>query len=273
MKKISLKRYLISLAFIGLLAFLYLLGLLSPVEKIISSALNPFIGWTHKIGTGLYKSYDKQTDKRDLAKTVEELEADISRLIKENAELRIMAEENKILKEHLDFFTENEHDHIMANVIAKGGITDLPGRTEVLTIDKGASSGIKEGFAAINSQGIIIGKVSEVKEKISKINLTNSESCKLAATGLGGEKTSGIAKGELGLTIKMEFIPQSAAISEGDIIVTSGLEEYIPRGLVIGKVISVKNESNELWQTAMIEPISDPDNIVMAAVVIPKTEQ
>jgi rod shape-determining protein MreC len=234
--------------------------------------LNPVIRTAHNLSSGVRESYNEHTDNRDLAKVVADLELEVRELIKENAELKMMAEENRALKEHLDFFTDNSHDHIMGNIISRGDIEDVSGRTETLTIDKGLANGIREGFAVINSQGVIIGKIEEAKEKISKIVLTNSEKCKLAATGLNNEKTNGIAKGELGLTIKMEFIPQTASVKEGDIIVTSGLEEVIPRGLVIGKVISVKNDSNELWQTAMIEPIADPENMVVAAVILPKTE-
>jgi rod shape-determining protein MreC len=270
MKKIGVRRYFISLVFIGLFVLLYFIGFLSPIENAISSVLNPFIRMVHNFSSDIKASYSEHTDNRDLAKVVEDLEFEVGELTKENTELKIMAEENKILREYLNFFTDNEQEFVMGNVIAKGGIADVSGRTETLTIDKGQNSGIREGYAVINSQGAIIGKVAEVKEKISKIYLTNSERCNLAATGLGESKTNGIAKGELGLTIKMEFIPQTSIIKEGDIIITSGLEEYIPRGLVIGKVISVKNESNELWQTAMIEPISDPDNIVVAAVILPE---
>jgi rod shape-determining protein MreC len=69
--------------------------------------------------------------------------------------------------------------------------------------------------------------------------------------------------------MKMSFIPQSAVIKPGDSVVTSGLEEAIPRGLVIGKVLEVKSESNAMWQTAVIEPLISPDDLIIVSVLLP----
>lgn len=99
--------------------------------------------------------------------------------------------------------------------------------------------------------------------------MTNNSDCKLAATILGDTKTNGITAGDLGLTIKMDFIPQTVIIKPGDLVVTSGLEDAIPRGLVIGKVSTVTKESNDLWQSAVIEPLINPDDLIIISVLLP----
>jgi rod shape-determining protein MreC len=72
----------------------------------------------------------------------------------------------------------------------------------------------------------------------------------------------------MGLTVVMEFIPQTEDIRTGDVVVTSGLERNIPPGLVIGKVTEVNNKSNEVWQSVNIEPLVDLDELTIVAVVI-----
>ena len=157
----------------------------------------------------------------------------------------------------------------MSNVISRGEAIETSSRGESIIIDKGSRDGVSPGLAIVNGQGIIIGKVAEVKENISQVNLTNNSKCKLAATILNQEKTSGIAEGELGLTIKMKFIPQESEVAVGDIIVTSGLEQAIPRGLVIGKVTQVEKENNDIWQLATIESLVNTQDLVIVSVLIP----
>ena len=64
-------------------------------------------------------------------------------------------------------------------------------------------------------------------------------------------------------------IPQSEKVSLDDIVITSGLGENIPRGLVVGKVILVNSESNEIWQSATIEPLANFDNLTLVSVILP----
>jgi rod shape-determining protein MreC len=67
----------------------------------------------------------------------------------------------------------------------------------------------------------------------------------------------------------MNYIPQLEKVTVGDTVVTSGLSEDIPRGLVIGRVTNVKSISNEVWQTATIEPLLNFKNLTVVSVVIP----
>jgi rod shape-determining protein MreC len=269
MKKIKTKQMLLAMAVIGLLIFFHFIGFLKPVEKIFSNVLNPVMGSVYNFSSFVRTKYNEQTSKINLWEKVSQLEADVNFLTVRNAELSTMESENKILRDHLKFLTQKKFNNVMSNVISRGDISDISDRTETITIDKGLSDGVFIGMPVLSSQGMIIGKISEAKEKISKVNLTNNINCKLAATVLNQQKTSGITEGELGLTIKMGFIPQSDIIKIGDIIITSGLEKAIPRGLVIGKVIEVNKESNELWQTATIEPMLDPDELIIVSVLLP----
>jgi rod shape-determining protein MreC len=269
MKIVKIKQILLSMAVIGLLIFFHFIGFLKPVEKIFSSFLNPVMGSVYNFSSFIRTKYNEQTSKIDLWGKVSQLEAEVNLLTVKNAELSTMESENKILRDHLNFLTEKKYNNVISNVISRGDISDISDRTETIIIDKGINDGVFIGMPVLSSQGIIIGKISEAKEKISKVNLTNNINCKLAATVINQQKTSGITEGELGLTIKMGFISQSDIIKKGDIIITSGLEKSIPRGLVIGKVVEVNKESNELWQTATIEPMLDPDELIIVSILLP----
>ena len=213
--------------------------------------------------------YNSQTEKKDYQAEIKRLRVEINDLVVKNAQYKSLEEENEILRENLLFLSKNDYKYIISNVISRGDIVDLAGRTATITIDKGQRQGVRAGLAVISSKGIVVGKVSEAKEQTAKVYLSNSNKCKLAATVLNDDKTSGITEGELGLTIKMGLIPQAKEIKTGDIVVTSGLEKDIPRGLVIGRVEEVNKENNELWQEAIIEPMVDSDEIIIVSVLLP----
>jgi len=269
MRNTNRKKILIYLAVIGLLVFLYAFNLLGPLNKVIYNILNPIFSGFQSVSSNIRLTYNEQTDKIDLREHIKELENQVNQLTEENARLKILENENGILREHLGFLVKNEYNYVMSNVISRGDAVETSGMEETIIIDKGAKDGVYPGLAIVSGQGIIIGKVAEVKENISQVNLTNSNKCKLAATILNEDKTNGITEGELGLIIKMEFIPQEEEVNIGDIIVTSGLEQAIPRGLVIGKVTQAEKENNEIWQFATLEPLIKAQDLVIVSVLIP----
>lgn len=269
MKKNNLKKYTKIGLVIVIVILLYFFGVLGPFERVLTKAFNPVASFFYSFSSKLRVTYNEQTSKKDLWATIRDLEDNNRSLVEENARLRTAEDENKSLREHLNFLSSNEYKHVMAKVISHGNISDLNSRTEVIVIDKGTSDGLYPGLAILNSQGVIVGKIFEVKEAISNAYLVNSSKCKIAATILSEEKTSGIAEGELGLTVEMKLIPQDKNLNVGDLVITSGLEEAIPRGLAIGYVMDVQKENNDLWQTARLSSMVDSDELTMVSILLP----
>jgi len=247
-------------AVIGLLIFLHYIKILKPVENIIITMLNPISSGIYSVSTDLRVVYNEQTDRRDLLNAIGVLEVKVRQLTAENSRLKVLEEENKVLRQHLKFLTKNEYNYILANVLYGG---------KDIMIDKGTKDGLGAGLAVVNSQGIIIGKIDEVKDSLAKVSLITSDTCRLAVAIGNQEKTIGVVEGELDLTIKMNFIPQTENVKVGNIVITSGLEKSIPRGLVIGEVVQVDKGNNEVWQSAIIEPVADLDELIIVSVLLP----
>jgi rod shape-determining protein MreC len=269
MLRLDKRKIFIYAAVMGLLVLLYFFGLLKPLENLAGKGLNPVLARVQSFSSSIRSKYNEQLSKADASEVLSEKQAEIDRLLAENAELKIQKDENDILRKYLDYFSKNKHRRVLAAVISRGDTFDQAGRIEILGIDKGAKDGIRSGMAVINEEGIIIGKVAAVKQAVSEVELVLNDDCRLAATILGEDKTSGIVQGDLGLTMNMDFIPQSKIIKEGDIVISSGLEESIPRGLVIGKVSKLSKENNELWQSAVLESSVDFDKVVIVSVLMP----
>jgi rod shape-determining protein MreC len=268
-KKRKISKYL---AVIGLLIFLHYTKILLPLEKGIMHLFNPLAGNFYSFSSNIKIAYNDSLDKRDLQKIIKEQEETIKELTVKNAKISELIEENDKLRHHLKFSESNQHDYVLANVISGGIFLSSDEEGSSIVIDKGYDDGLIAGLPVLDSKGIIIGKIVETKSKTSKISLTTSRNCKLAATVLMDEtreRTTGVTEGDMGLTIKMQFVPQGENVEEGDIVISSGLEENIPHGLVIGKVIRVEKDSNEVWQSLVIESIVDLDELKIVSVIKP----
>ena len=278
MFKIKTKNNIILfIAVIGLLIFLHFIKVLSPLENITARAISPIAGQLYSVSSSLRLALSERADKEELLATLKDLQAEINQIKAENARLKSIEEENKKLRQYLKFSTKNEFNYILTNVISRGMFADPVSGQQSLIIDKGAADALASGLAVVNSEGIIVGKIAEVKENTAKIYLSTGSNCKLAAAIQEGQeqpgsvnKTVGIAEGELGLTIRMNFIPQAEEIKVGDTAVTSGLEKNIPAGLVIGKIVEVDKTSNEVWQRATIEPLINLDELTIVSVLRPR---
>ncbi|MFH0956192.1 MAG: rod shape-determining protein MreC, partial [Candidatus Falkowbacteria bacterium] len=263
MLKLNVKNYIIIAAVILLLIFLHYTKPLNPIESFLNQSLKPIFSGFYSLSANINKTYLEETAKQDLATELKQAEEKINQLIAENIKLRFLEEENLALRKHLSFLNKDNRRYLISNIISRGELTGSNGEgNQSVVIDKGSADGLFEGLAVVSSrtygtssQGVIIGKIVNVKDHIAEVYLVTNKNSKLAASIFGKNKTSGIASGELGLTIKMDFIPQTENIKAGDIVATSGLEQNIPRGLVIGRVTKVSKENNEVWQTAAIEPL------------------
>jgi rod shape-determining protein MreC len=276
MLRFHVKKYIVITAVILLLIFLHYTGLFNPVESFIAKGLKPIAIVFYSLGSGINQTYINQTAKTDLTSELNSAEQTINQLTVENATLKFLEEENKVLRKQLNFLSKSGLRYSMANIISRGEMAENSKDSQSIVIDKGLKDGLYSGLAVVSSltngttsQGVIVGKIIEVKDNISEVCLVTNKNCKIAAAILGENKTSGIALGELGLTVKMEFIPQTENIKAGDIVATSGLEQNIPRGLVIGRVTDVKKENNEVWQSATIEPQINLDSLSIISVILP----
>ncbi len=268
MKKINLKLIIFFIAVVGLLIFLHFIKVLSPVEEKISLVGSKIGSNFYSLSSSLRSTYNDQTKKLNFLEIINELEEKNKQLIVENSRLNKLEEENSKLRQHLKFLEEKEQNYVIANVVSRKISANPEETLNDLIIDKGKKDGLVEGLAVID-EGIVVGKLSKVEQNISQVTLKTNSNCKLASTLNNLDKTTGIAQGNLGLTISMNFIPQLEEISKGNLVVTSGLEENIPRGLVIGEILEVDSNSNEIWQNAAIDPLTDFDDLIIVSILLP----
>ena len=136
-------------------------------------------------------------------------------------------------------------------------------------IDKGRHDGITISAPVISDDGILIGKISSVQEGTSNVTLINDSKSKITAIIAAASPTTGVVNGQFGLGIMIDLIPMSEKIAVGDIVETSGLEDSIPAGLLIGTLSRLNTKPTDLFQTASVDPAIDYTRIRIVSVLVP----
>ena len=253
------------LAVIILLVFFYYLGVLVKGENYFLSSFSLLQNKGYEFFTKFRYSFISYQEAQDLKKENADLKHELGQLYYENAQLLAYKLENENLRSMLNFFEERDFDYIVAKVIGR----DL-NRNNTLIINKGLKDGIKNGYAAIVEEGMIVGKVIEAKENLSTVLLLTDQASQLAVSVVSSNKTTGLARGEFGLSIKVDFIPQDIKIALEDIFITSGLEKDIRRGLVLGKVNRIISHESDLFKTVTINPFINYEEITNLSVILPQ---
>ena len=262
------KKIITLLVVLLLITILHFITILNPLENAVIKVLNPALSNLYYISSNIRIFYKQQTDKRNLLNENQQLKIQNNKLIQENIQFKILKDENKILRNYLNFIEKNQFNYILSNIISRSNF--LTASNEKYIIDKGEYHGIKKGLAVLNNEGIVIGKITKTKNNSSEFCLSTDKDCKFAATIQNNNRTAGITFGELNLTIKMDFIPQTEELRLGYTIITSGLEENIPRGLIIGKITQIHQENNDVWQSASIEPLIDAEDLKIVSILLPQ---
>lgn len=152
-------------------------------------------------------------------------------------------------------------------VIASGVIARSPDNwSSIVIIDKGRANGIKKGFVVIDNLGLL-GRVIEAQQATSKIMLINDPNISVSAI-VQRSRQEGLVCGTLGNQLIMRYLPKDADIVVTDTVMTSGLTEFYPKGVLIGAVVEVGEEFSGLSRYAIIKPNANISNCEEVLIII-----
>ena len=173
----------------------------------------------------LYRPPRRNTENEALRRELQTLQV---KLQEERAE----AQRSGSLRQLLDMRERSELQTTAAEIIAAGASPEF----RTMTIDKGSSDGLKPDMAVIAPAGVV-GRVILPSSRAAKVQMLIDRN---AAAGALIERTraQGVVVGQ-GDILRMEYVPGTADVQEGDLVVTSGIDGIYPKGFAIGTVEAV----------------------------------
>ncbi len=222
----------------------------SPIQSAASTIFSPLGTLAENIGRVIHAArINPRLEERNTS-----LEAEVIRL-------REVENENKALRALLDFKREQHYNGVVARVIGR----DLYHWNQSVLIDKGGADGVVRAAAVVSAQGVV-GKIVEVAPHLSRVLLIIDRT-----SGVGGliqsSRQTGIVEGTAEGGCVMKYIPRRPPISPGEIVLTSGLGQIYPPGLLIGTIIRVYEQKNGLYQYADLEPATRFDRLEQVMVL------
>jgi rod shape-determining protein MreC len=228
------------------------------IEKLGSTVLEPIqlgvsgtFGEVASIIDTLQRVRSLAAENRDLRDRNDELESDVVRL----HELEV---ENRELRNLLSLRDQTgPGTFIPATVIARD---DTP-YVQAITIDRGGNDGVKEDAVVITHKGLV-GRVERVNPTSAKVRLINDLNSSVGVRLQTESRTTGVLRGQSqGNLMVITYIPQTDEVQAGDVVITSGLGEVFPEGLVVGKVARVERKDADPFQAAVVEPAVEMDKL------------
>lgn len=159
--------------------------------------------------------------------------------------------------------TLSDFDFIYASVIERDSNHFL----ESFTINKGASDGVEVGDAVVDFSGLV-GTVVNVNMLSSSVSLiTNPSKFNNISVKIVGDeivnKTLKVESGEL----LIDGINKNSKIKENDKVLTSGLSNLYPEGIIIGTIKNIKLDSYSVYKTASVNISSNIENLRYVAIL------
>ena len=239
------------------------------IQNGVSFAFRPIQGAVHDVAAGIASLVGAITEIDRLRVDNATLLAEVERLRVENVLSEEIRRENELLTGLLQLRAGFDYQTVAATVIAR----ESSEFRRLVVLDRGTNDGIAVGDVAIAAGGALAGRVTEVGPDSAKVVLlTDGEFTvigQLTTTAATGEVVGQLGAGVL----VMRQIDSSETVTVGDEVVTAGIElgggvrSPYPKGLLLGQVIDVRRDANDVVQTAYLQPAADLDKLEFVLVI------
>ncbi|MFD8303479.1 rod shape-determining protein MreC [Streptomyces sp. NPDC059690] len=225
-----------------------------PIENGVSAAVDP-------VGNAVSAIRDSGTKHDRLARLEKENAALKARLGSDDRNASRLKQLDKMLK----IAGEGQYGIKGAQVIAIGA---AQGFSWTITIDVGASDGIKRDMTVLNGDGLV-GRVTTVGPNTSTVLLANDPDFTVG-TRMENSDELGFASGQGDRPLRVELLNGKAEVKKGDRLVTFGSEAdkpFVP-GVPVGVVSRVQPSEGGLTRTIYVTPYVGFTKLDIVGVVV-----
>lgn len=191
-------------------------------------------------------------------------------LLEENAALRLellemsvpqqrlaaLEAENGRLRELLDSSRRLEQSVQVAALLR----ADLDPFRHRVTLSRGSRDGAHEGMAILDANGVV--------GQVTLVNPVSSDAVLISDPGhatpieinRNGVRSVALGTGDLA-RLELPYLPNSADVAQGDLLVTSGLGGRFPRGYPVAVITEVRRDPGQAFAAITARPLAQLDRL------------
>lgn len=219
--------------------------LLFPVERGVSRSVAAF----RALGSWLHRQETLLREKR-------RLEAQLAELKVRTMAYEALLEENRRLRALLKSSAQRSFRPLATEVLWTGPVW----KSHRIVVDRGRSDGVREGMAVFAAEGLV-GQVVRAFERTSEVVLLSDPNhavpVYLQRNGLHALLVGGGRPDRL----LLQFLPETADVEEGDLLLTSGLGDHFPRGYPVARVVRVRRLPSSPFLEVVARPLAPLDRL------------
>lgn len=238
-----------------------------PLGTIVGYALVPFEKGIGKAGGWFSNRKDEFTQIKSLIKENQSLKEEVARLTEENTLLQQDKYELNKLRQLFELDEQYEEYHkVGARIISR----DSGNWYSAFVIDKGTDDGILKDMNVIAGGGLV-GRISAVGPNWARVTAIISDNANVSGMTLATEDNlivSGSLKGmNEGVIYFSKLVDSKNAVKAGDKIVTSDISDKFLPGILIGYVLTVEPDNNNLTKSGTMIPAVDFEHLSEVLVI------
>lgn len=171
-------------------------------------------------------------------------------------QLSMVRQENERLRSLLSSPIRDEIKKMFAEILS---VDSDPYSHQVL-INRGANDGVYEGQPVLDEKGIV-GQILHVGVSSSRVILISDISHAIPVRiQRNGLRLIASGSGQIDRLIH-NFVPHSADVKKGDLLVTSGLGGKYPEGYPVSRVVLVRTDESREFATIYSKPVAQIDRL------------
>ncbi|MBR6478486.1 MAG: rod shape-determining protein MreC [Lachnospiraceae bacterium] len=238
-----------------------------PLGTIVGYVLVPFEKGIGAAGGWFSGRKDELSQIRTLIKENQDLKEQVARLTEENTLLQQDKYELNKLRQLFELDEQYEEYHkVGARIISR----DSGNWYAAFVIDKGTNDGIREDMNVIAGGGLV-GRISAVGPNWARVTAIISDNANVSGMTLATEDNlivSGSLKGmNEGVIYFSKLVDSKEAVQAGDKIVTSDISDKFLPGILIGYVLTITPDNNNLTKSGTLIPAVDFEHLSEVLVI------
>jgi len=208
-------------------------GAATPIEKAVARVSDPLVHGGASAVEAVEKQWSSLSELRGLRERSAALAREVETLRGAGQSWESERRENERLRRLLDLRTEITVPSIAARIAATSHVEE-----RTILLDRGTADGLRPGLPVIAADGVL-GQIVFTSDHLARVLLITDPTSGVAVVHQDG-RFQGVVTGRGDGPCELLYVPRTAKLAPGDLLVTSGLDQVFPRGLPVGRVVALR---------------------------------